>query len=159
MQSPIQTHTDPGPGRKSTAGMRCQIRRVQRSENGGAKAGGAVARARRKAATAGNIALEDAAGSNAICTGATICAAVSVDAGMGVSGLQHGATGAVAGADPRGRPVSRPGRRMVRCMAQWPVQPAMGAEARDAQSASPSTGDKSTVRSNPDAMSLGNRMD
>ncbi len=122
MQLPIQAHTDPGPGRKSTAGMRYQMRRVQRRENGGAKAGAAAARARRNAGAAGNLGFKVAAGSNAICTGATICAEVSVEAGMGVSRSQHGATGAVAGADPRGSPVAAPGRRSGQCMGQWPVQ-------------------------------------
>jgi hypothetical protein len=77
---------------------------------------------------------------------------------MGALRWQHGATGAVAGAGPCGRPVARPARCAGRCRAQWHAQSALGAEARDAQSASPSTGDKSTVRSNPDAMSFGNRM-
>jgi len=131
---------------------------VQSRESGGAKAGGAVARARRKAGAAGNVGFKDAAGSNAICSGATICAEVSVGAGMGISRSQHGATGAVAGADPCGRLAAGLARRTGRCMVQWPAQWVRIAAVRDAQTASPSTGDKSTVRSNPDAMSFGNRM-
>jgi hypothetical protein len=52
----------------------------------------------RIAGTAGNIASEDTADSNATCTGATISAEESFNAGMGALRLQQGAMGAEAGA-------------------------------------------------------------
>jgi hypothetical protein len=87
----------------------------------------------------------DAAAINAICTGATICAEDSLSAGIGALRSQHGATGA----EPCG---------MVWLILAQCAQPAMAVEAGDMQSASPSAGANSTVRSNPDAMSLRNCM-
>jgi hypothetical protein len=99
---------------------------------------------------AGNIAIGDVAAINAICTGATICAA-SRNAGSVVLRSQHGAAGAEAGPCLATQP--------VRCVfiAQCPQQ-ALAIVPGDTQSAIPSTGANSTVRSNPDAISLRNCM-
>lgn len=98
----------------------------------------------------GNIAIGDVAAINAISTGATICAA-SRSAGTVVLRSQHGATGAEAGPCLATQP--------ARCVfiAQCPQQ-ALAIVPGDTQSAIPSTGANSTVRSNPDAISLRNCM-
>ncbi len=86
------------PRRRSAAalaeGRRCQIKRVQRSNKGGFSGGGAANFSMRIAAIAGSITTGAAAGINAICTGATICAEDSPMAGVGALRWQQGAIGA-----------------------------------------------------------------
>jgi hypothetical protein len=109
--------------------------------------------------TTGNIATGDAAAVNAICSGATICAEDSLHPGIGALRSQQGATGAEAGADPRVVPEFQPSR-CVPCfiapcfIAQCAAQRALAVGAGEMQRASPSAGAKSTVSSNPDAISL-----
>ena len=133
------------PRRKSAAGKRYQIRSVQRSNKGGDKCGGAASFSARIAALTGSIAAGDTAGINPICTGDTICAEDSPRAGVEALRWQQGATGAEAGEwSPK------PVRWLVipRCA----MQQGMAAGAAETQTASPSTGAKSTVTSNQDAM-------
>ena len=98
----------------------------------------------------GEIATGDVAAINATCIGDTICAA-SRNAGPAFLRSQHGATGAEAG------PCLSPADQPVGCafIAQC-AQAAFTAVPGDMQSAIPSTGANSTVRSNPDAISLRN---
>ncbi|MGA3125865.1 MAG: hypothetical protein ABSD13_04045 [Candidatus Korobacteraceae bacterium] len=146
--------------------MRGQIRSVQRRDNGGAEDGGSVTRSTRSTGSFGKNAFKDAAGINPICTGATIRAEDSLNAGMGALRWQHGGTGAEAGDDPRGKAAAWPSR-WVRLgviwlgviwffMAQWAAQQVLAVEAGEMQSASPNAGAKSTARSKPEAMSLRN---
>jgi hypothetical protein len=120
-----------------------------------------VRRSTRSTGSFGKTASEDAAGINPICTGATIRAEDSLNAGMGALRWQHGGTGAEAGDDPRGKAAAWPSRWVplfaIRLFgAQWAAQQLLAAEAGEMQSASPSTGAKSTVRSKPEAISLRN---
>jgi len=82
------------------------MRRVQSRDNGGAKDGGAERRSTRGAPTEANIAWEADAGSNATCTGATIWAEDSPNAGGGTLRWQQGASGELD--DPCGRAAVQP---------------------------------------------------
>jgi hypothetical protein len=138
---------------------------VQRRDNGGAEDGGDVRRSTRSTGSSGKTAFEDVAGINPICTGATIRAEESLNAGVGALRWQHGGTGAEAGDDPRGKAAAWPSRwvplfaiwlGVIWFFAQWAAQQLLAAEAGEMQSASPNAGAISTVKSKPEAKSLRN---
>lgn len=139
------------PRRKSAAGKRSQIRSVQRSNKGGDKCKGAASFSAPSAAIAGSIATGDTAGINPTCTGATICAEDSPKASSGALRWQQGATGTEAGARSPD-PAPNPERWLV--IAQPAMRQAFAAGAAETHTASPSTGARSTVTSNQEAMSL-----
>ena len=110
MQSPVHARTGQYGQAQVSSGKRDQIRRVQRRDNGEAEDGGVVRRSTRSTGSFGKTASEDAAGINPICTGATIRAEDSLNAGMGAVRWQHGGMGAEAGDDPRGKAAAWPSR-------------------------------------------------
>lgn len=93
------------------------------------------------------------AGINATCTGATTCAEDSIKTGIGTRRSQHGATGEEAIAGPCGDSNAEFGCAIRLFIAQCAPQQSLAVGAMDMQ-ASPSAGARSTVRNNPDAMSL-----
>ena len=128
--------------------------RVQRRSNGEAGGGAATRSSTRSSGCAGSAATGETEGSNAICSGATICAENSPRAGMGALRWQQGATGSCR-AGPCWRAADDPAPWFIIAQREQPELAAIPAEL---QSASPSAGAISTARSSPEAMSLRNCM-
>lgn len=139
--------------------MSAQIRRVQRRDNGEAEEyGGVPTRSTRSGGTAGKIAFDDAAGIIAICIGAMICAADSLNAGMGIVRWQQGTAGAEAGDDECAKPDAKPSCCVWVFLAQCPPQQAPVVAAGEMQSASPNAGARSTASSSPEAINFPTRI-